>query len=185
MPTLENSLRAPAETPLKGVFSMLERLIEAVLWPIVGCRHHRASLPYNNHQTCLDCGATRYCKMSFDFEHADAGIESGPWQKPVAIPAYSVNRRSDRAVASQIMAEMAQSMPEPGTAAILPDGAFCPPLHRCGSGLSLTQITETTNRIIDRHMARNGSHECPDCGGEYWDFSCPACGPPPDRAVRQ
>ncbi len=41
------------------------------------------SIPINDHQTCLDCGATRLYLFHTDFEHADAGIFIGKWKKAV------------------------------------------------------------------------------------------------------
>lgn len=47
-----------------------------------GCRHKSVTLPFNDRQTCLDCGSSRLYLFDTDFEHANAGIFKGPWQSP-------------------------------------------------------------------------------------------------------
>jgi hypothetical protein len=56
---------------------VLSRLADAVF----PCRHRNITLPFNNRQTCLDCGATRLFIFDTGFETATAGIFRGPWRK--------------------------------------------------------------------------------------------------------
>ncbi len=83
MPTLKKSLRAPADLPKTGIFEPVAAVLTWLLWPVIGCRHRNPSIPINDHQTCLDCGATRLYLFHTDFEHADAGIFIGKWKKAV------------------------------------------------------------------------------------------------------
>ena len=83
MPTLGNSLRAPAETPKKGLFAVFAAALTWLLWPIIGCRHPHTTLPFNDQQTCLDCGSTRPYRFHTNFEYANAGIRIGKWRKRV------------------------------------------------------------------------------------------------------
>jgi hypothetical protein len=88
--TLQNPLRAPAEIPQTGYVSAIKRLLMRVADCLIFCRHKTVTLPYNNRQTCLDCGATRRYLYHSDFEHADAGITVGKWRK--AVPAQNAHR---------------------------------------------------------------------------------------------
>lgn len=83
MPTRENLFRAPAETPEKGLFALFTAILTWILWPVIGCCHPRPTRPFNDRQTCLDCGSSRLYLFHIDFEHADAGIFIGPWKKVV------------------------------------------------------------------------------------------------------
>jgi hypothetical protein len=81
--TLGSSFRAPAEMPKKGLLAVFAAVLTWLLWPVIGCRHPHTTLPFNDQQTCLDCGSTRPYHFHTDFEHADAGIFIGKWRKPV------------------------------------------------------------------------------------------------------
>lgn len=83
MHTSGNLLRAPAETPKIGVWPAFAAVLTWLFWPVIGCRHRNLTLPYNDQQTCLDCGSSRLYLFHTDFEHADAGIFIGKWRKPV------------------------------------------------------------------------------------------------------
>jgi hypothetical protein len=85
-----------------------------LLWPVIGCRHRNISIPINNHQTCLDCGAARLYLFHTDFEHADAGIFIGKWRTP-AQP-----QSAHRVVAKTLIANAIA--PVNGRAAILNPG---------------------------------------------------------------
>ena len=93
MPTLKNHLRAPADSPKTGLGRALGTALTWLLWPVIGCSHRNITLPYNDHQTCLDCGATRLYLFHTDFEHADAGIFIGKWKKS-ALSAHRVIART-------------------------------------------------------------------------------------------
>jgi hypothetical protein len=66
-----------------GFWPTLAAVLTWLLWPIIGCRHRHVTLPFNDRQTCLDCGSSRPYNFHTDFEHADAGIFIGEWRKPV------------------------------------------------------------------------------------------------------
>jgi hypothetical protein len=49
-----------------------------------GCRHRNITLPFNDHQTCLDCGASRLYLFNPEFYLngiTDAPIFMGLWKK--------------------------------------------------------------------------------------------------------
>ena len=75
------TLRAPAEVTRTGYRSALQTVLTRLADFFFPCRHSHLSLPFNNRQTCLDCGATRLYLFQADFEHADAGIFIGKWRK--------------------------------------------------------------------------------------------------------
>ncbi len=114
MPTLKNHLRAPADSPKTGLGRALGTALTWLLWPVIGCSHRNITLPYNDHQTCLDCGATRLYLFHTDFEHADAGIFIGKWKK-AARP-----QSAHRVIAKTLIANA--TAPLNGRAAILNPG---------------------------------------------------------------
>lgn len=82
MQTAGNRFKAPADTPQKGISRLLFAFLTRLLWPVIECRHPRVTLPFNNRQTCLDCGSSRAYRFHANFEYADAGIFIGQWRKP-------------------------------------------------------------------------------------------------------
>jgi hypothetical protein len=56
---------------------VLRLIVAALTWPFrfaFGCRHPHPTLPYNDHQTCLDCGAAR------TYAYTPDGIFIGRWR---------------------------------------------------------------------------------------------------------
>jgi hypothetical protein len=98
MPTLDESLRAPAESSKFSLFQLIQALIASRFWPTRLCFHKQVTLPINNRQHCLGCGASRLYLFDMDFEHADAGIEIGPWKRPALH-----NQDAHRVVASRLI----------------------------------------------------------------------------------
>jgi hypothetical protein len=103
----------------------------------VGCKHRNPSRIYLNRQTCFDCGHQR------QYSYEGEGVYIGPWRTPIP-PASTARPKAERN----------------GRAAILNPGADNPlfqPRQRLAfypkPDSSLSSITETTNRIIDRHIA--------------------------------
>lgn len=82
MPYLDESLRAPAELPKMGLRRLISAAVASRFWPTRLCLHRHTTLPFSNRQTCLDCGSSRLYLFHTDFEHADAGITTGPWKRP-------------------------------------------------------------------------------------------------------
>jgi hypothetical protein len=89
--TISESLRAPAEMPQKGYVKLIARAVASRFWPARLCFHRHLGIPVNNRQNCMDCGATRLYLFHSDFEHADAGIVTGPWTRP-SLPAQDAHR---------------------------------------------------------------------------------------------
>jgi hypothetical protein len=87
VPTLTESFRAPAEMTQKGYVSGLHSLMVRFADLAFPCRHKNFTRPFNNRQTCLDCGAWRTFEFNDDFIHGHAGITIGEWQKGTASPA--------------------------------------------------------------------------------------------------
>lgn len=112
--------------------ALLSALIRAASWLLerpFRCGHKRVSLPYNERQRCLDCGAWRHYIFNDDFEHAQAGIFVGDWRKDE--PA-TVSRITARRIIEQSIAPVYRPMPRNATPA-------------------LEWIPAVTNRIMDRH----------------------------------
>jgi hypothetical protein len=53
------------------------------------CLHRHITLPMNNRQTCLDCGATRHHVYAFDTDFSAAGIFIGKWRVCADSPAVT------------------------------------------------------------------------------------------------
>lgn|GEM_PF-3067423 len=100
MPTLSETFKAPAETPKTGLSRLLEAAITSRFWPTRLCLHRNLSIPVSNHQNCLDCGASRRYSFLTDFEHADAGIDIGPWQRAAY---FYLAQDAHRVVASNLI----------------------------------------------------------------------------------
>lgn len=81
VPTLSESYRAPAEVTQTGYIFALRVVLSRLAGFLFPCRHRNITLPINERQTCLDCGATRLYFFDTDFAHADAGIFIGKWVK--------------------------------------------------------------------------------------------------------
>jgi len=143
VPTLTNNLRAPAETPTMGVFSVLAHAAVWLLTPFIRCRHLSAGFPINDHQTCLDCGATRLYLFNTDFENGRAGIRKGPWRKATC------HQQSAHAVARQSELNGRDLILNPGA-----ESDLFKPRPRAAR-TSLERVTETTTRIMDRHAAES------------------------------
>jgi hypothetical protein len=77
---LEKDFRAPADCPKTGFLKLLAAVISSRFWPKSLCFHRHITLPLNNRQNCLDCGASRLYIFDTDFEHANAGIFIGKWR---------------------------------------------------------------------------------------------------------
>jgi hypothetical protein len=135
MLTLKKRFRAPACGPKTTRIEWLLAALAAVLRPFVGCKHGNTTLPYNEHQTCLECGATR------QYVYMDHGVFMGLWRDPLP-PASTARPQPER----------------DGRAAILNPGADNPlfqrtrPSYPAQADLSLPKITNTTYRIMDRHL---------------------------------
>jgi hypothetical protein len=77
------------------------RLKKAAAWVsevTFGCSHRHITLPYNDHQTCLDYGASRLYLFHADFEHAQAGVFKGRWKKstsPTSVNCIAAERLID------------------------------------------------------------------------------------------
>lgn len=82
MPLLDESSRPPADSERNELLALILLPFRAAFRFLFRCRHRRVTLPFNDHQTCLDCGSTRPYIFHSTFEFADAGIEIGPWRKP-------------------------------------------------------------------------------------------------------
>ncbi|MDR3750116.1 MAG: hypothetical protein P4K94_01385 [Terracidiphilus sp.] len=62
----------------------LKKLAGRVAEVTFGCRHRNITLPFNDHQTCLDCGATRlyiYNTELYLDGVTDAPVFIGRWKK--------------------------------------------------------------------------------------------------------
>lgn len=158
MPFLDESGRAPAETPKTGLSSALEAAITWLLWPVIGCRHRNITLPYNDRQTCLDCGSSRLYLFHSDFEHADAGIFIGPWKRH-AHPAQDAHRVIAKTLIANAthgpLSRTPANVPMNGREAILFAGADSPLFkpQRRAAQTHLESVSDTANRIFDRHVA--------------------------------
>lgn len=96
MPLRSTPLRAPTEVSAlsrcasrpttetgENQAKSLVTYLARVIWRTLGhpfaflfaCRHHRLTLPYNDRQTCLDCGAKRIYRYTWN------GVEKGAWGK--------------------------------------------------------------------------------------------------------
>lgn len=159
MPFLDESGRAPAESPKMGLSGALATAITWLLWPVIGCRHRNTTLPYNDRQTCLDCGSSCLYLFHSDFEHADAGIFIGPWKRHTA-PAQDAHR----VVASKLIDNATRgplgrtpaNVPMNGREAILFAGADSPlfkPQRRAQTTATFNRVCDTANEIFDRHVA--------------------------------
>lgn len=112
MPFLDESGRAPAEIAQKGHVSALRRALIAFANFVSPCRHPRISLPLMDRQTCLDCGATRLYCFTTDFEHAQAGIFIGRWEKATSSRQQDGRRMLQKA--SRMAAANAACRPQGG-----------------------------------------------------------------------
>lgn len=57
---------------------------ERVAYAFFGCRHKNITLPYHNHQTCLDCGSVRSYYFLDGADPAET-IHIGPWRPTVVV----------------------------------------------------------------------------------------------------
>ena len=154
---LSDKHRAPAETPKEPRVSALNWLLSRTADLFFPCRHHRITLPYNDRQHCLDCGASRLYFFQSDFEHSDAGIQVGPWKRPTR-PVQDARRVAashlvDNALAARPRSSTPPPAPRNGREAILQPGAdnplFQPRRRACHT--TLERVEACTTRVMERH----------------------------------
>lgn len=157
MPILDESHRASAEITQTGHVSALNWLLSRAADFLFPCRHKNTTLPYNDRQHCLDCGASRLYIFHSDFEHADAGIFIGPWKRHTA-PAQDAHRvvaskLIDNAIANYPLGRTPANVPMNGREAILFAGADSPLFkpQRRAARTSIERVTDTANAIFERH----------------------------------
>lgn len=157
MPTLDESHRAPAEITQTGHVSALNWLLSRAADILFPCRHKNTTLPYNDRQHCLDCGASRLYIFHSDFEHADAGIFIGPWKRHAA-PTQDAHRvvatkLIDNAITHGPLGRTPANVPMNGREAILFAGADSPLFkpQRRAARTTLERVEDCTARVMDRH----------------------------------
>ena len=116
MPTLDETHRAPAEVTQTGYVFALNRVLSRLADVFLPCRHRNITLPFNDRQTCLDCGAKRLYIFNTDFEHAAAGIIIGKWRKGLSGDTASL------AIVRKLLDKAQQ-----------PNLAFVPEVHQFGA----------------------------------------------------
>jgi len=147
VPILWKSLRAPANWPQKAL-NAAKTCMVAVFGPLFGCPHKHVTLPFNDHQHCLDCGASRLYLFHSNFKRADAVIEVGDWKKHV----YPQN--AHRVVARKLIERAIVPSAINGRSAVLNPGGENPLFQRRPRVTrDFDRIYDTTNQIIDRHIA--------------------------------
>ncbi|HZP03438.1 MAG TPA: hypothetical protein VFB43_00965 [Terracidiphilus sp.] len=169
-----NSLRAQAYhqksepigiTPygiLRGVLRGIARLFHRP----IECRHERNSLPYNDRQHCLECGASRR------YKYTQTGISTGPWEVPLPplstalpvdvdrpIPAYLKHIPARKAHVIQTHCKDCEELLD--AFGMCPnarsrDGAIMAAPVNCGKPhlSTVPRILATTNEVMDRHNVK-------------------------------
>jgi hypothetical protein len=146
-PALQSIHRWQRKAKVRGL------IVAALTWPFrfaFGCRHSRPTLPFNNRQTCLDCGATRLYIYNSDFEHANAGIIIGKWRKHAL-----VQQDTRKVIAEKLIANAITPKPRDGRSAVLNPGADHPLFRRADRNYrgAFGKVEDSANGVMDRWLA--------------------------------
>lgn len=144
----QKSFRAPAEIPLKCQVSAINRLFQRLADRFFPCKHRHTSMPFNDRQRCLDCGAWRWRISDFDYETGLAGLRTGEWHRDRPMPMQNAQRLVD----SRLIKDAVASGPRNGLEAILLPGSENPIFHP-QQPLEIRKIEHATEAIYQRHAS--------------------------------
>jgi hypothetical protein len=136
-----------------GYVSAINRLLSRAADLLFPCRHKHTTLPFNERQHCLDCGASRLYIFNSKFENSRAGIFMGPWRKN-RVHAQAANRVVAEKLIANAIAPRAVAHEQDGRGAVLNPGKDNPLFQRrprtCRT--TLERLEDDANRIISRHL---------------------------------
>lgn len=149
MHSLENPHRAPAYRRNKGLIRRgLVRILTWLLERPFRCPHpeSRLSLPYNERQRCLQCGASR------SYRFTRRGISKGQWRRdPRPITQFAREMGRDRNP-NDVVPNV-----DGRTAILLAGEQHFQPLRRASTPPCLEWIPAVTNRIYEHHLPENSA----------------------------